>query len=325
MMGEETMDHATVSDVETLLGGELARGDRALFSVAPVLTHMIANSGHALVSEAVVARLRGMIADLAHQFLRIEAAYQESKDQSQALGVEEADAMAETLANDSALVSFCYAMAMEGHLTERLSQRSAIDPVLSPLLQELIASNDPAKAELAMTAMAAQSGFVQGQRRMEVPLGDLPPALFLRVLKNWQEGASGHVHEVRSRAAKGLKEAYDEGTSRIGLFARLIRGMHAGSMATLDLEHAGLGLFISGLSTLTKQPRELATLACHESQMARLALSLRAAGVEALRIEQQFLTLGRDAGIPKNLSEMPANQARALLAHSAAMTDQSAR
>ncbi len=52
---------------------ELARGDVALAGVAPVLSHLLSSSGQALVSEDLVARMRGMLGNLASQILRTEA------------------------------------------------------------------------------------------------------------------------------------------------------------------------------------------------------------------------------------------------------------
>ena len=57
-----------------------------------------------------------------------------------------------------------------------------IDPVLTGLVQELIASQDSGVSALAMQALAAQSRFVQSQRRMELPLGELPGDLFHKAL-----------------------------------------------------------------------------------------------------------------------------------------------
>ena len=183
---------------------------------------------------------------------------------------------------DAALLAHCHALAAESLAAERLHQRHAIDPVLSPLLQELIASEDTAVSALAMAALAAQSRFVQGQRRMELPLGELPAELFHTLLATLPGGPG--------RA--GLVAAYDEGASRLGLMARLVASLRRGVVAALALDHAGLAMFASALAVTTPTPRGAAVLACHEGQGMRFALLLRAAGLGGLH---QRLGVGHGA------------------------------
>ena len=291
MMGEDTMDLADEATAEAILRDELARETRALGSVVPVLRHLLASEGQRLVSDAILARVRGMLADLAAQLV---AAGNEGPSEP----------LAETLAADPALLAFCHALAAESHLAERLHQQRGIDPVLSPLLQELIASDTPAIAELAMNALAAQSRFIQSQRRMQLPLGELPAELFDTVLKACSEGT----------ALAPIRQSYDEGASRLGLLARLVAAMRRGAVAALALDHAGPALFASALATLAGQPRGHAVLACHEGQGARLALALRAAGLPPEAIERQFLTLDPAAPMPRDLAALSPDRARLLLA-----------
>lgn len=304
--GPGTGDAGRVRDVELVLKEELVRNDRALRGVPPVLTHMLANSGHALVNEAIVARIRGMLAALARQLLAAKAGSLEPEAESSAI-----DALSERLASDGVVLSYCYALAMEAHLAERLEQRFSIDAILSPLMQELIASEDPAIAELAMNALAAQSRFTQSQRRMELPLSELPAELFHAVLKRWEGFERGDPD--LAPAIKALKAGYDEGASRVGLLARLVSGMRGGAIAALELEHAGLALFVTALATLSKQPRELAILACNQGQAARLALSLRAANLEAEAIQRQFRLLEPSERLPTDIGSIPPERALALL------------
>lgn len=308
-MGKLPMDRTETTSAEAILKDELARGNRALRGVAPVISHLLETSGPALVSDAIVARLRGMLADLARQLLAV-GPNPARRDVVEPLAI---DALADTLAGDPALIGHLYALAMEGHLTERLQQRVSLDPVLSPLLQELIASDQPATAELAMSVLAAQSRFVQSQRRMELPIGELPSELFLRVLELFADCPAGLLAADAAQACTTLKRHFDEGAGRIGLLARLISSMRAGAVATLDLDHAGLALFASGLSALTAQPRDLAVFSCHEGQTARLAISLRAAGLPPEAIEAQFVLLGPLAMLPSGITGMPPERAQALL------------
>lgn len=308
---ECTGGRAGPNEMERILRDELARADRSLSGVAPVLSHMLTGSGQSLVSEAIVARLRGMLGSLAQQLLAAKLANAAERPDDADI-----DILAEHLANDSVVLSYCYALAMEGHLSDRLEQKAAIDPVLSPLWQELIASEDPAVGELAMNALAAQSRFVQSQRRMELPLAELPAELFHTVLKRWENVESGQVDASHKRAIKALKRDYDEGASRVGLLARLVSAMRGGAIAALELGHAGLALFVSALSALSKQPRELAILACHPEQAARLALSLRAAGLEATAIERQFFVIEPSERLPENIGDISPGHAMSLIGKS---------
>lgn len=289
-MGDETMDRADEATAEAILRDELARETRALGSVVPVLRHLLASEGQRLVSDAVLARVRGMLSDLAAQL--IAAGHPGSQE-----------ALAETLAGDPGLLGFCHALAAESRLAERLHQQRGIDPVLSPLLQELIASDTPAIAELAMNALAAQSRFIQSQRRMQLPLTELPAELFDAVLKTGHEGP-GLV---------AVRQAYDEGASRLGLLARLVAAMRRGAVAALAFDHAGPALFPSALAALAGQTRAHAVLACHEGQGMRLALTLRAAGLAPEAIERQFLTLDPAAALPRDLAALSPERARLLL------------
>lgn len=300
---------ARIPAVEAALRNELVRGDRALSGVPPVLSHMLATSGKSLVSDAIVAKIRGMLGSLASQLLSAR-----NPTARQPADPRDTDRLSDRLANDSVVLSYCYALAMEGQLAERLEQRTSIDPILSPLLQELIASDDAATAELAMSALAAQSRFVQSQRRMDLALAELPAELFYAVLKRWE------VHDrsdpAIAPAIKRLKTSYDEGAGRVGMLARLTASMRGGALAGLDLEHAGLAMFVSALSRLSNQPRELAILACHEHQAVRLALSLRAAGLDPAAIEEQFMLLEPASRLPSDIGAIAPERASAMLSNS---------
>ncbi|MBD2841717.1 hypothetical protein [Erythrobacter rubeus] len=300
---------ARIPSVEAILKDELTRGDRALRSVPPVLSHMLASSGQSLVSDAIVARLRGMLASLSTQLLAAKDPARKAEADNAEL-----DLLSDRLASDSVVLSYCYAMAMEGHLAEKFEQRSSIDPILSPLLQELIASDNAATAELAMNTLAAQSRFVQSQRRMDLPLAELPAELFHAILKRWE--AHDRHDPAMAPAVKSLKAKYDEGASRIGLLARLVTAMRGGAIAALQLDHAGFALFASALSALGKQPRELAVLACHEHQAARLALSLRAAGLGSSAIKAQFELLHPAERLPSEIEAIAPERASILLNNS---------
>ncbi len=310
------MDLAADQAVEAILREELAREARALEAVVPVMRHLLASEAQALVSDAILARVRGMIQDLAAQLLaamqgRDPATRAPLADDPAAL-----DAVAEALMANEALLSFCHGLATESLIAERCQQRHAIDPVLSPLLQELIASEDPAIASLAMSTLAAQSRFMQGQRRMELPLGELPAELFHALVAQAQ--AMGPSGAPDSAGLVRLQAGYDEGTSRLGLIARLVAAMRRGAVAALALDHAGLALFASALAAAIRTERGAAVLACHEGQGARLGLMLRAADLGLPAIERQLMLVEPAGRMPRALASLSPQRAASLLGAGAA-------
>jgi hypothetical protein len=311
-MGEETMDLAASDAVEAILRDGLVRESRALAAVAPVLRHLLGTEAQSLLSDAILARVRGIMGDLAAQLLAIRAGRDPATREGSAGDPAMLDALTEKLLADESLLAFCHATAAEGLIAQRLQQRHAIDPVLSPLLQELIASEDPAIAAVAMGALAAQSRFVQSQRRMELPLGELPAELFLRVTTMARRDYEEPVTLAHVQAG------YDEAASRIGLLARLVAAMGRGVVAGLALEHAGLALFSSALASVTRWPRNIGVLSCHEGQGVSLALRLRAAGLVPAVIERQLALTDPAARLPRAFAEVSADRAALLLADDSA-------
>lgn len=308
-MGETMTDLAADAAVEAILQDELAREVRAVTAVSPVLRHLLASDAQSLVSEAVLARVRGMVFDLAAQLSTAIA----GRDPATGRGMadpETSGPLANRLLGDEALLALLHGLAIESLLAERFQQRHVIDPVLSPLLQELIASDDTAVASLAMNLLAAQSRFMQSQRRMELPLGELPAERFHALI-----AVAHHFGSAMgsSAALERLQHSYDEAASRLGLLTRLVTAMRRGVMAALALDHAGLALFASALAQTTHQSRAEMVLACHEGQGARLALTLRAAGLGPSAIERQFLLIEPVARMPRALAALPAERADLLL------------
>lgn len=301
------MDLAADNAVEAILRDELAREARALAAVVPVLRHLLSSDADALVSDEILARVRGMIHDLAAQLLAAEAGRDPVTRGSGFEDPAALDQLAAQLMPDEALLGHCHALAAESLIAGRLQKRHALDPVLSPLLQELIASEDADVASLAMGALAAQSRFVQSQRRMELPLGELPAELFHALVAQVQAWAPDSAALVR------LQAGYDEAATRIGLLARLVAAMRRGALAGLALDHAGLALFASTLGVAARVPREAAVLACHEGQGLRLAFMLRAAGLMPSAIERQLLMVEPAGRLPRGLAEMSPEHAAALV------------
>lgn len=293
-MGKMAIDRSQSTLVDAFLRDEMARGNRALRSVAPVIGHLLDVDGPSLFDDGIVARIRGMVSNIAEQLLEARAL----GPSDGASGAGPMRKLIDQLATDQWLIDHLYTVALEGQLTQRLQQSAAIDPVLSPLMQELVASDKPEIAELAMSVLAAQSRFFQGQQRMELSIGELPSELFVHVLDLFEATDLGLEKGQSGGILTKLASEFDEGAGRTALLTRLTSTMHSGAIAALDLSHAGLALFANAAALLTGQSRERVVFACHEGQVVRLALTLKAAGLKLGAIEGQLALLGGTKALP---------------------------
>ena len=314
-MDDTVMTQSSEAPVEAILRDELAHGDVVLGTIGPVLGHLLANHDHSLFSDEIVSRVRGMIGDIARQMLTAQAEAAEEFDPRR-YAERWQGRLTQALLTNARLVAHCHALALEWQLTTRLEARNAIDPVLSPLLQALVASDDAPTAATAMAALAAQARFAQRQRRMELPLGELPAEHFQQALTAWLEQVSAEDAKSAMTAAARLREDYDESVGRLGLLGRLVHGMGAGVLAALSINHAGAAIFLSALAAASQQERELAVIATNDRQLARLALALRAAGLKPKDIEEQFLYIHPDVSLPEGFDALRADRAMELLASS---------
>lgn len=291
--------------VEAVLREELAHGDAMLGTIAPILRHLLANDDHSVFGDEIIARVRGVTADLSRQLL------DEAAGPGQAVPAPaRVDALASALVDVPGLLAHVHAQALEWQLVQRLQARLALDPVLSPLLQALIASSDAGTSGLAMNFLAAQARFCQAQKRMKLPLAELPGDLLHGAL----EALGAEAGDAAASAMAAIRQRYDESCGRLGLATRLVMGMGGGAVAALSITHAGVSLFLSALSLATGQNRDLVVLSTNEAQMARLALALRAAGLKPQAIEEQFLALHPDVALPEGFENLGADGAAALLA-----------
>lgn len=303
------------ASAEELLREELSLGDTQIGTYGPILRHLLANDEHSVFSDEIIARVRGITSDLARQLLD-ELAVAAGSGEDRTHDPEAVAALVASFLGNGALLNHCHAMAIEWHLTERLQSRLALDPVLSPLLQALIASSETATATHAMALLAAQARFAQAQRRMQLPLTELPGDLLHATLVALRAhgGQDLDLQEVCARAESEIRSRYDEGRSRLGLISRLITSMGGGATAALSIGHAGAAMFLTALALASGQDRDLAILATSEGQYARLALSLRAAGLKPQAIEEQFVALYPDVTLPETFDQLGADRAAALLA-----------
>ncbi len=301
-------------NVETVLRGELAHGDALISTIAPILRHLLANDEHSVFSDEIIARVRGMMSDIARQLLTEYEVASDNPDPHDHKA-EPVAMLVEGLIGHAGFLAHIHALSLEWQLTERMQARLAVDPVLSPLLQALIASSEPGVASGAMALLAAQARFATSQRRMQLAYTELPGDLLhaaLLVLRNVRAD-----QEIAALVDLSVRGRYNESRSRLGLISRLVTGMGGGATAALAVSHAGVGIFLSALALASGQDRDMTVLSTNEGQLARLALALRASGLRAQAVEEQFDSLHPEVSLPAGFENLGSDAAAALLARSA--------
>lgn len=304
----------TVQMVEQAMREELAAGDTVLASTRPILRHLLVNRDHSLFSDEVVARVRGMIGHVARQLVQASADVA-GKTDAVASDPAAADGLASALLGDATFLGHAHALTLEAIMVEQIQHRSGIDGVLTPLLQELAAASDAALSQAAMALIAAQARFLQQTRRMELPLGELTGDLFHKALVMARDVLpADHARQI---AEDRLRADFNEAQGRLGKISRLVMALGSRANRALAIDNAGLAVFSTALAMASGQDRALVVLAYGENQMARLALSLRAAGLGQAAVEEQFLYLHPDAVLPDGFDRITTDKAAGLLAASA--------
>lgn len=312
-MNEAAFTSTGPDTAESRLRDALDRSGAVLAGAGPVLHHLLADDDSGLFGDAVVARVHGMARDVARQLLQRLTSNASGEPQPPEEGA--VASLTAAIIDSRAFLSHLHALALEWQITEGLLDRLALDPVLSPLLQALIGSPDAITAALAMKLLAAQARFGQEQRRMRLPIGELPGDLLHGALITLRAVAGVEVAVARAAAAAeaAIRAEYDEARTRLGLAARLVASMGAGALAALSLEHAGAVLFLSALAEELPQDRDRIVLAAAERQQLQLALALCAAGLKPATITAQLLALQPDAELPHDIARLSPDRALALL------------
>jgi len=307
------MTEQAADSVEQVLRDALVRGDAVLATAGPILRHLLTNDDSELFSDEMIARVRGMVLDLAEQLLSAQALAAGARD-GQDYVARRHDGLAQALFADGELVAHAHALTIEAHLLERLSGRSGIDPVLAPFVEQLVGAPDAGTAGLAMALIAAQARFQQHCRRMELPLRELPGELFHRALVLLREQAGADDQQAAELAETQLRKGYDEGSGRLGLIARLVTGLD--DRRALAVDRAGLAIFASAVAIASGQERDVVILSLAEPQGARIALALRAAGFDEPTAVEQLLHFHPGVSLPRGFEELRSDRAAALLAAS---------
>lgn len=305
-MIDHAVHQADREDVEIVLREELARGDAMAETVLPVLRHLVASEDSSLFSDEILARVRGMQTDIAANLLEALP----DRDDRYATG--HVEALARAFLSSPALLLHLHGSALEWQLTERLQHRLALDPVVSPLLQALVSSDNGEIQGLAMRFLAAQTRWCQSQRRMKLPLLELPEELFHTAFVSLRAHFADDpaMAELAARAEVEYHTRYDAGATRLDLASRLASSL---GKTALSVSDAGVALFLSALALGSGQGRDEAVISTHEGQLARLALALCSAGLDPRAVEHQFLALHPEVTLPPDFEGLTAERAAAIL------------
>ncbi len=290
------------------LAAALTRADLALCSSVPIVKHLIDGTDSSLFSDAIIARVTGMAANVAYQLAG--GIHDETMT-----GIENAATKAffTLLVGDDAFIAHCHALACEYSVIERLRAVQSIDPVLTPMLQAVIASDDATLSGEAMAVLSAQARFMRHLERMELPLSELPGDIFDTII-GLSCGVAPQDGEVNRDRETAMRANYDEAAGRIAKLDRLVNRLGKSAMAALAIDHAGVALFLSSLACLSHQPRDMFAMSMDTDQIVRLAIAMRAVGLDADKLASQLELIAPDLQTTDMIARMGPDRARELLA-----------
>ena len=301
--------------IEALLRDELVVADRVIANNAPILAHLLRSDDNSIFSDEIVARVRGMFHDLARQLV-IALAEATGEGDPQEWAQAGADELSGRLIAERSLRAHLHALALEWQLTERLHARIALDPVLPPLLQARIAAGEAVASATAMNLLAAQARFGQAQRRMQLPVAELPAPLLATAIHalGALAGADDAAQRATAIAAQRLRQRTEPGRNRLVLIDQVLASIPPAEAAqALSIESAGVAIFLSALAAGAGLTREMAVMATTETQLSRLALALGACGIGWEAVTAQVMALHPDVGLPEGLGALHPDRAAALL------------
>ena len=309
---------AAASAKKALLAEELAqqlaaaRGNSV--HAIPILRHLLRSDDRSIFSDEIVARVKGMFLDVARQLV-IALAEAAGHAEPEGWAHEAADELGHVLIENPVFLEHFHTLALEWQWTERLVQRRALDPVLSPLLEAQMGQADAGIAAAAMNLLAAQARFCQHQRRMQMPLAELPGDLLHIALVSLRAyvGIEDHADSYALIAERNVRDRFDEARGRLVQMRRVLDAMAENGVDTLALDSAGLALFLSALARGSGQSRETVIMAMADSQMLQLTVILKACGLAPDAAAAVLQALYPDAVLPADALEIGSDQANALL------------
>lgn len=302
-MIDRAVHPADGENVETVLRHELARGNAIAETARPLLRQLVAADGTLPVTDEGVARIRGMLEGIAGTLLY-------ALPDPAALDV---GPVTRALIDVPELLSHLHAAALEWQLAERLQMRLALDPVVPPLLEEVVSGHST--CGLAAKFLSAQARWCGSQRVMRLALTQLPGELFDTVILTLRAQVAHHAcaDEMVTHAEAELRNRYGEADRRLDLASQLVSELEGGAQSALSLGHAGVALFLTALALGSGQDRDSVVISTDEAQLARLALALSSTGLHAADVERQLLVLHPEAALPRGFDVLASGRASAVL------------
>ncbi|GEO00734.1 hypothetical protein NSE01_25660 [Novosphingobium sediminis] len=296
------------------LAEEIAAARGAVANVVPILRQLLRSDDNSIFSDEIIARVRGMFVDVARQLV-IALAEAAGHAEPEGWAHEAAEELAHALAENPAFLEHFHTLALEWQWTVRLERSRALDPVLPPLLQARMADPDALASAGAMNLLAAQARFCQSQRRMQLPLAELPGDLLHIALMTLRAhvGTEAAADTYALIAERSVRAGIDETRSRLAQMGRVLDGMGGKALSALEIDKAGLALFLTALARGAGLSRESAIMATVDSQLPRLLLALRACGLAPNAVADAALAFHPDAILPQGYADLSPADAAALL------------
>src|SRR6478609_8283491 len=119
------MSEQAAETVERVLRDELVEGDAMIAAARPILRHLLAHDDSGLFSDETIARVRGLLLNVAEQLLFAQAQAAEVRDRPAYVVVRQ-DNLAQALFADTTFLAHAHALTVEAQLIERLQGRSGI-------------------------------------------------------------------------------------------------------------------------------------------------------------------------------------------------------
>ncbi|MCP9223315.1 hypothetical protein MKP08_11190 [Erythrobacter sp. LQ02-29] len=286
--------NSSASNPQAALRDALREERRASEWAAQALPVLVAG-GDQLLGQDIVARVEGMVASLADQLA--DALRAEDRQ-------EFAAQIRAELAFDTELVAFLHSLAMEFRAATRLSRDAGLDMVAPPELRALSSSDSPAPSRLASSAIAAQARYLGDMIAMRLPLAELPAEMFDRLVSRLD------VFD----AAGPLRAGYEEGETRLTLLSRLATSRLAFDRPAMDCRQSGLALFLTRLADGSGLDRTSISLAWGSPSFTRLALAMRASGMDIADIGRQCALVAPSASLPPAVENVDPEEAKMMIA-----------
>lgn len=286
-----TFDQDAHAGSEATLRELLAVGEQTRRSLPQQLRHRIGFADPSLFDDELIARTRGLLVHLTAQICGGRPSGSGSAEHLSAR-----DAILRALFDHPAMLSHCHALALEYRLTRRLAEQAEVDPLLPPILQEMIASPNEKTSRLAAAVLAAQTRFLSNMERMQLPLRQLPGELLHDVFAIGRQWLGQPI--IADAVEQAVRTSYDEGATRVALLGRLVDMTEFPNAWGWQLGEAGVALFLAKLAVAAGSNLHEAALLTTQSQIARLALTLRALRCNPGAINRNLYTLHDEVALP---------------------------